>query len=290
MVRQQFSFAERPVVSSDLQRSKRRRASTQRIPRDLRSQIRAGLNQHDELLACFDFDGTLAPIVDDPVAASPLPAARRGVASLASIDGVTTAIVSGRALSDVADRIDGADAYAGNHGLELERDGSLAIHPIAQRRASLVTRCCRALESRLAPILGCTVENKRLTGTVHVRHVADWKRPAIRHEVETVVDRIGGDALVISEGKSIFEIGPNISWTKGDAVSLLESTQAVDPFVLYLGDDTTDETVFRRLDSSGCGVRVGASAETDASFRLESPQAVCRLLQWLVDVATDRLE
>ena len=289
MTGQKQSVAHRPVASST-RRPGKRTATSQRLPPDLRSHIRSGLAQRDGLLACFDFDGTLAPIVDDPSEARPLPAARRGLSSLESVDGVTTAIVSGRALSDVADRIDGADAYAGNHGLELERDGSVSIHPVAQKRAALVTRCCRILESRLAPIPGCTVENKRLTGTVHVRHVAAWKRPAIRHEVETVVERIGGDALVISEGKSIYEIGPDISWTKGDAVSLLESSQVTDQFVLYLGDDTTDETVFRRLGPSGCGVHVGTSAETGASHRVRSPQSVCRLLQWLVDVATDRFE
>jgi len=71
-----------------------------------------------------DFDGTLAPIVEDPDAAVPTEQNRSAVATLANTPSVTTAVVSGRALTDVRERIAGPAIYAGNHGLELVRTGN----------------------------------------------------------------------------------------------------------------------------------------------------------------------
>ncbi len=105
---------------------------------------------------------------------------------------VSTAIVSGRALADVRGRVGESDAYAGNHGLELLRNGSLAVHPVASKRATLVGESCSALEAALDSVPGVRIENKRLTATVHAgrprsapsaRSPTDGRsrRPARRH-------------------------------------------------------------------------------------------------------------
>ncbi|WP_312907335.1 trehalose-phosphatase [Natronosalvus caseinilyticus] len=262
----------------------------QRTTRDLQERLATGLERHDELLACFDFDGTLAPIVDDPTRARPLPATERALERLDSHEDVTTAIVSGRSLADVSRRVDGPSVYGGNHGLELARDDSVAVHPVARKRSRLVERCCDVLEDRLEGVSGCRIENKRLTGTVHVRHVSREMIPVVEQETRSVVDRVGDGDLECSHGKAILEFGPRVPWTKGDAVSLLRSKRARDPFVLYVGDDVTDETVFRRLGPNGLGVAVGRATETAASCRVRSPRAVAHLLDWLVDATAGRFE
>ena len=81
--------------------------------------VRERLEDAPQLLVCLDFDGTLAPIVERPDEARPLPENEDAVAALAANPAVTTAVVSGRALADVRERIDGPNVYAGNHGLEL---------------------------------------------------------------------------------------------------------------------------------------------------------------------------
>ncbi len=246
--------------------------------------LRRELGLASELLVCLDFDGTLAPIVDDPDEASLTPATEAAVESLASATNVSTAIVSGRRLADVRSRVDTVSNCAGNHGLELVRDGSRLVHPVARERAELVERTCRTLETAVDPIPGCRVENKRLTGTVHVRSVSAAVRPVVRRLAHDVADRIGDGALESSTGKRVIEFAPAISWGKGDAVSLLESVHSEGTFVVYVGDDVTDESAFRAVEPDGLGVRVGDDRPSAASCRVRSPAAVASLLCWLATV------
>ncbi len=248
---------------------------------DDRRTLRSALEGASHLLACLDFDGTLAPIVDDPDAATPLAETERILERLAADPAVTTAIVSGRALADVRDRIDGPSVYAGNHGLELVREGSLAVHPIARKRATHVDTVCAVLETVLESVANVRIENKRLTGTVHLRSVPAASRPIVRRATREVVEWIGGDDLELSTGKCILEIGPSIGWGKGDAVELIAADLPPDTVVVYVGDDVTDESAFRAVEPDGIGVRVGTDEPTAASASVRSPADVATFLRWL---------
>ncbi|ELY49610.1 trehalose-phosphatase [Natronorubrum sulfidifaciens] len=255
-----------------------------------RTRLRSTLTAASHLLLCLDFDGTLAPIVEDPDEAKPLPEHEAALASLASTPAVSTAIVSGRALADVRDRIDGPTTYAGNHGLELSREGSVMVHPAARKRMSRLEAVCATLETVLEPVPNCRIENKRLTGTVHVRSVPPALWPVVRRDTHAVVDRIGGDALEVSGGKRIFEIGPSVPWGKGNAVELIASEMPPGTVSIYIGDDVTDESAFRTVEPDGIGVRVGGDEPSAASCRVDSPAEVATLLCWLESVGVGLLE
>src|SRR5690606_27391446 len=78
------------------------------------------------LLVALDFDGTLAPFVDNPRSARPLPEAWAQVMALRACPDVAVALVSGRALESlrhVASPPD--DLYlVGSHGLEFHFGGT----------------------------------------------------------------------------------------------------------------------------------------------------------------------
>ncbi|GAB3036358.1 trehalose-phosphatase [Natronobiforma cellulositropha] len=243
--------------------------------------LRETIDQASETLVCLDFDGTLAPIVDDPDRARITQSNRRALEALASTPAVTTAVVSGRALSDVRSRVPVPVTCAGNHGLELYREGSHSVHPIAKKRASTVEETCEALEDALERFPQCRVENKQLTGTVHVRSQRTRTRTRVHRIVHELVERIGGDALETSRGKRVLEISPAVPWGKGDAVALLEESSPGDPFVLYVGDDVTDESAFRTVEPDGIGVHVGTDRPSVASCRVTSPSEVSSLLSWI---------
>ena len=107
--------------------------------------VRDRLAGAEGLLLCTDFDGTLAPITDDPDAAGITDANEDALRALADREGIELAVVSGREVGDVTARvgIEGI-AYAGNHGLELRREGETTVHPIAAEigRASCRERVC----------------------------------------------------------------------------------------------------------------------------------------------------
>src|SRR6185436_16727348 len=74
------------------------------------------------LLVACDYDGTLAPIVEDPSTAVPLPESVAAVRALAALPQTTVAVVSGRALRDLAalSRLPSEVYLVGSHGSEFD--------------------------------------------------------------------------------------------------------------------------------------------------------------------------
>ncbi len=130
-------------------------------------------------LAVFlDYDGTLTPIVDDPKKADLNEAARAAVADLARK--VTLAIVSGRDLADVRERV-GLDFVfmAGSHGFEIS--GPEGWRETLEKGTTFLPELDRAetaLAEGLGGIDGAQVERKRFSISVHFRRVRDERESA----------------------------------------------------------------------------------------------------------------
>src|SRR5215218_2957649 len=75
-----------------------------------------------QLLVACDYDGTLAPLKDDPAHAIPMPEAASAIRSLASLPQTTVAVISGRALRDLAalSRLPSEVHLVGSHGSEAD--------------------------------------------------------------------------------------------------------------------------------------------------------------------------
>ena len=83
---------------------------------------RIGFDALTALLDACDYDGTLAPLVEDPSKAAPLPEAVAALRSLAALPQTTAAVVSGRALRDLAalSRLPAEVHLVGSHGSEFD--------------------------------------------------------------------------------------------------------------------------------------------------------------------------
>jgi len=229
---------------------------------------------------CFstDFDGTLSAIEDDPDAPELPPDNRAALRDLRDHDRARVAVISGRELADLRSRV-GVEgiAYAGNHGLEIFRDGETTVHPVAKKRQRDLERIVNDLEDRLAET-DCFVEDKSVSATIHYRGAPE-RAEAVQNAVAETVERIAPAGFERSIGKEIVELTPAVAWDKGAALSLL--TADFDGwFPVYVGDDTTDEAAFRALGERGIGIHVGAGEDTAADYRIEDPSAVERLLDW----------
>ena len=96
---------------------------TRRRPRRVSCAPRsAGSPACPQLLVACDYDGTLAPIVEDPSQAVPLPEAVAAIRALAALPQTTVAVVSGRALRDLAalSRLPSEVHLVGSHGSEFD--------------------------------------------------------------------------------------------------------------------------------------------------------------------------
>jgi trehalose 6-phosphate phosphatase len=230
----------------------------------------------------FDFDGTLAEIVDDPQAVSISEALRSDLAALQHAAGQAVAVVSGREIATL-DRFLAPLALplGGAHG--AERRNALGEISRIDVDTALLDRLEASLATMAASHDGLIVERKRSSVALHFR-----RRPDLAAACEALVRDLAGqaDAVSLLAGKMVFELKLS-GRTKGD---LIAAFMAEKPFAgrrpVYFGDDITDEDAFRVLPRwNGVSVKIG-DGKTAARHRLASPAA---LHAWIADLlAFDR--
>jgi trehalose 6-phosphate phosphatase len=232
----------------------------------------------------LDFDGTLAPIHPNPGAASMPVASRKALKALETCDRSSVAIISGRALPDLRERVRmDTIIYAGNHGLEITGPGIHFIEPTAALRVDALEEMARHLQVRLRHVPGVEVESKVLTASVHFRRAAPNRLDEIHKTVQ--------DALIpvvslfqVTQGLQVFEIRPRVNWHKGRAIGWIrEALGRRDALPMYIGDDLTDEDAFRALPD-GITIRVGQTSGTYAQYYVELQESVQEFLQWLAEL------
>ncbi len=225
-------------------------------------------------LFAFDFDGTLARIVQDRHAAGLTGPIREALSALAAT--APTAVISGRSLEDLRPRVDGIHAHLiGNHGLE-------GLH--TSERVMLQAReCCRAWLKTVAKDegnltrAGVVVEDKTYSLTFHYRQACSPQlaREAIFHTISTLAP---SPRLVL--GKAVVNAIPSGNLHKGSAMlELMHQLQS--SAALYVGDDDTDEDVFSLPDERIVSVRIGKKAASAAQWYLARQSQIGLLLQYL---------
>ena len=231
------------------------------------------------LALLLDFDGTLCEFDPDPQAVF-LPPSRRSI--LQSVrERAIVGLVSGRRLEDVRARagLEGIPV-AGLHGLEIEGFGERYVHPDLDRAAGLIVAVSDQLRAIAARIPGSFVEEKGASVALHFRQAdAAGRRAATAAFAEAAAPYVDGGGLRVMRGSNVFELLPDIDWNKGHAVEwILERIRrSEDPFVVYIGDDVTDQYALDVVDRQG-GVAIAASGRARASSRLEGPAGVEQFL------------
>lgn len=222
------------------------------------------------LLVACDFDGTLAPIVDDPDDATVLPEALDALHRLARLPQTTVAIVSGRLRRELVERF-GEDDFilVGEHGADSGSEAPPEPESLSKAREA-AERLHRATP-------GSRIEHKTRSVVFHYRQVEEDPEPALT-ELRSVAADLPD--LEVMEGKAVLEISvPHDD--KGDVILALQDRVGADA-ILFLGDDVTDETVFPRLGPSDLGVKVGPE-DTAATARVADPHEVAEFLAELAD-------
>ncbi len=247
------------------------------------SEIASSVIASRHILLFSDFDGTLAPIVEDPRLARMPRETRQALAVLAGSSKFSLAIISGRALSDLRERVGLENLiYAGNHGLEISGPGMSFVEPHAAQRLAALGELARHLRMRLRDVPGVEVENKVLSASVHFRRAPAASLPEVRQIVEAAVDSLG-NLFAVTEGRKVFDIRPRVDWNKGRAVSWIrEASGKPDALSVYVGDDLTDEDAFQALPD-GITVSVGRARATSAEYYVERQESVQEFLAWLIE-------
>jgi trehalose 6-phosphate phosphatase len=245
-----------------------------------------------------DFDGTLSPIVTRPRAAS-LPAATRELlGKLSRQPKVSVALVSGRPVVELRRLVRLPRlAYIGIHGIETAWPGQSVVSRASEADRARIEQARRQLQDALGDIEGLWVEPKPASVAVHYRRAPESSLPRIEKEVRGVLASSRGQ-LVLQQGKKVLELLPAIGASKAAAVfsmlARLSRWLGVAPLPIYLGDDHTDETVFRRLGGRGLSIYVGHSGRSGqealptsaARHFLDDPNEVRKFLRELLALRT----
>lgn len=239
----------------------------------LRPRSRALLHEllSSPVLLAFDFDGTLAPISDrrDMVQMRTRTAGLlREVSEL-----YPCAIITGRSRADVLSRLDGAELLhvVGNHGIEVSSSSATAD--------SFGSRTLPVLARLLAPVPGVEIEDKGYSVTVHYRRAPS--KVDARRALARLLRALPEPCRVVG-GKLVVNIMPAGAPHKGDALQALMNRVGVER-ALYVGDDLTDEDVFRRARlPAQLGVRVGRRLDSAARYYVRNQKQVDRLLSVLL--------
>lgn len=235
------------------------------------------------LVFLTDFDGTLAPIVDDPAEAAMPPGARRHLRQLSESPRAKAAVISGRDLGDLRRRVGVPGVvYAGCHGLEIVGGGLTFSHPEAVAQEEALAAIARELSRRAEGVPGMRVEPKRFAVAVHYRHVPADELRRVEMELARAIQRHGG-RLRVFRGIKVIEVLPQAAWNKGDCARLIRdwASRALPPpsMTVYVGDEWTDEHAFEALAGQAMTVRVGdRAAVSRASYHLEGVDEVHELL------------
>ena len=224
------------------------------------------------LLIATDYDGTLAPIVDDPAAARPRREALVAIRALCELPNTEVAIISGRSLSDLA-MLTGApdDVHlVGSHGSEFDPGFADRLAPEA---SALLSELQRSLASIAARGHGLALEAKPASIAFHYRNAA------AELAERAVADVLAGPATLAGvqtrRGKMVIELSV-VPTHKGRALDTLRQRFGASA-VVFLGDDATDEDAFAATGPHDLAIKVG-EGETIAPWRVSGPDEVARLL------------
>ncbi len=234
------------------------------------------------LLVALDFDGTLAPEVDDPEMARALPESRAAVLRLLRMPDTRVAVVSGRALNSLEQVADLPDnvLLVGSHGIEIRLDSPgehVSLDTDELRRVELLNTVLGEIADSVDQVW---LEPKPAGFALHTR-LATESDSRIAHLVARSEASAEIKGLTIREGKNVLEFSVR-STTKGEALEHLRRYTHADA-VFYAGDDVTDEDAFAALNPDDVGLKSGPGL-TLANFRVQGPGEVARTLALLADL------
>jgi trehalose 6-phosphate phosphatase len=238
------------------------------------------------LLVALDFDGTLAPEVDDPEMARAIPEARSAVLRLLDIPNTRVALVSGRALASLEQVSDLPDSalLVGSHGVEIRldtTDDAVSLNTTELHRVDVLNQVLGEVADSFDQVW---LEPKPAGFAMHTR-LATEHNSRVAHLVALSEATAELENLKVRKGKNVLEFSVR-STTKGEALEHLRGYTAANA-VFYAGDDVTDEDAFAALGVDDLGLKSGAG-DTVAAHRVPGPLEVAQVLALLADFREGR--
>jgi trehalose 6-phosphate synthase/phosphatase len=244
--------------------------------------IVANAQRTKQLRLLLDYDGTLVPLARSPELAAPDDEVLSLLEALAASPGVNVEIVSGRTRETL-------EAWFGEmslalwaeHGFWRRARGGQQWQPASMDVPAGLTRIRDIFEQFTASTPGSHVEMKSASVAWHYRRAQREFGARQAHELRMLLgDALSNQPWEVLEGKKVIEV--RLRGVSKSLVGQRVQTEASENTQLIaIGDDRTDDDLFRALLPPSLTVAVGARP-TDARFRLPDYRAVRQLLRGVV--------
>ncbi|MGC9143057.1 bifunctional alpha,alpha-trehalose-phosphate synthase (UDP-forming)/trehalose-phosphatase [Hydrogenobaculum sp.] len=259
--------------------SKREALKTKELTNRLIRKLKEIFNNSKKRLILLDYDGTLVPISRNPNAAIPTEELIYALNKLGSIENTNVVIISGR-------KKDWLEKWFKHLPISLIAEHGCLIKSPGE---SWEAKCClnqemrekikNIMESYVDKLPQAFLEEKDFTLAFHYRN-ADQEMASLR--VAELVDELGSlianTELNILMGNKVVEIRP-ASINKGTtAVSLCQDCD----FIMAMGDDVTDEDMFKALPQKSITIKVG-TGPSFARYYIPSQKNALEILNALVE-------
>lgn len=227
----------------------------------------------------LDYDGTLVNFKNDPQAASPDEELHKLISELENNEKNTVTVISGR------DR-DTLEKWLGDHKVNLIVEHGVWLKKIGEDW-QMLDNINSTWKPTIRPILenfvdrtpGTFIEEKNYSLVWHYRNAEPEQGEMRANELKDELrNMIANHNLEIMEGNKVIEVKAG-GINKGvAAMRFLRDTKY--DCIIAIGDDWTDEYMFRELPESAYTIKVGLK-NTAASYKLESVKSVRNLLKAL---------
>ena len=243
------------------------------------NQIKGAYDDAASRLLLLDYDGTLAPFVKRPEDAIPSPQLLDLLQKMTSDKKNKVVINSGRNRQVLDQWFRGLDLdFAAEHGMFYKENGRW--HENMQKKVEWDDEIIDILQHTIDKTPRSHLERKDTSLVWHYRKVDVWLAELRTQQlVNALIGPCSRLNLQIVPGNKIVEI-KSPDFNKGSEV-LRRLAQKDYDFVLAIGDDTTDEDMFRVLPPGGVSIKVGNFSPT-AKYRIPLQSSVITFLSNLI--------
>ena len=233
-------------------------------------------------LLLLDYDGTLAPYVSDPKLAIPSSELLKTLNSIAADKNSRVVIVSGRDRETLEQWLGGLDIdLVAEHGVWIRENNSwrLSKHLLKNWEPQVIN----IFEKYVSKLPGTFIERKDFSIAWHYRNADATKGAQLAKELANYLLQLSarGDVRILFGNKVVEAMCSGI----GKDLAVMQFVEREDyGVILAMGDDVTDEDMFRVLPDKAFTVKIGGDA-TQARFRVPKQSDALRILSNFVPEA-----
>ena len=248
------------------------------ISKKVFSDIKQQYNASKHRLIMLDYDGTLAAFRRDPEKASPTTEVKNMLRKLCDDERNTVVINSGRDHRTLDKWLgDLPLSFAAEHGAFYKENGEWHENVEPQAWDERLMSILREFEDKTP---NSRLEVKATAVAWHYRKVDNWigifRAQQLMHALIPICSQ---NNLQIMRGNKIVEVKP-AEYSKGSEVQRILNQRSYD-FILAIGDDVTDEDMFRALPEEAVTIKVGYACD-DARYNLLGQKDVLPFLNNLL--------